>query len=260
MREVANIYNNLFRFESKSNVVNYPIHKKLKFGHDDGLLDWISAKVEFHKDEHMLDAGCGTGHSLFYFCKNNGISGTGISISDDEIKFAKSESERLNLANRLQFRLMNYNEDPPGQYDKVLAIESLKHSDDLEETLRNLLASLTLNGIMIVADDFLTAETVHAIKHKNLWQAHSFTTKDHLQNIIQKYGKFDVKIYDLTELVPTRSSTSLVFARTLVDIAVVFPFKRMKRNLKTFKGALLLEGLYKKKQARYYVFIIKRKQ
>lgn len=259
MTEIANIYDRLFRFESRKKVVNYPIHKKLKFGSDDGLLDWIDTKVEFLKDEHVLDAGCGTGHSLFHLCKNNDISGTGISISNDEIEFANRESARLNFSERIKFRLMDYNDNLPELYDKVLAIESLKHSDNLAKTIHNLLGSLTVNGNMIIADDFLTADTESAKKHKELWNAYSFTTKERLKNIIQNCGDFNLETYDLTEFVPVRSWASLVFVRTLVDAVAMFAFKSMKRNIKTYKGALLLEGLYKKKQAVYYVFIIKRK-
>ena len=260
MREIANIYNSLFRFESMTKVVNYPIHKKLKFGHDDGLLDWINKKVEFLKDEHVLDAGCGTGHALFYLCKNNDISGTGISISENEVDFASREAKRLNLSNRIHFFLMNYNEKLPGLYDKVLALESLKHSQNLVETLNNLLGSLTEGGTMVIADDFLNSDSVNAKKHMDLWQAHSFTTLDRLMDIILNFGDFDVDAHDMTKLVPTKSSTMLQFANKIVDAVFVFTFNRMKRNLKTYKGALLLEGLYNKKRAKYLVLIIKKKK
>jgi hypothetical protein len=155
---------------------------------------------------------------------------------------------------------MNYDEKLPGLYDKVLAIESLKHSQNLAETLNNLLGSLTDGGTMIIADDFMTADSVNAKKHMDLWQAHSFTTIECLIDIIGDCGDFDMDAHDMTKLVPTKSSTMLQFANKMVDAAFVFSFNRMKRNLKTYKGALLLEGLYKKKQAKYLILIIKKKE
>ena len=259
MREIANIYNSLFQFESRIKIVNYPIHKKWKIGRDDGLIEWINTNVEFLEDEHVLDAGCGTGHSLFYLCKNNGISGTGISISEDEIEFANRESARLDFSNKVQFRLMNYNDYLAELYDKVLAIESLKHSHNLAQTLHNLLGSLTEGGTMVIADDFLASDSVNAKKHIELWHGYSFTTLDHLKDIIGDYGDFDVHTYDMSKLVPTRPMVILRFTINLVDAATMFTFNQTKRNLKTYKGALLLEKLYKKKRARYFILIIKKK-
>jgi len=260
LSEVANIYDSLFQFESRRKGANYPIHKKLKFGSNDGLLDWISKKVEFHENDQVLDAGCGTGHSLFYLREKNNFSGLGISISGDEIESANHESERLNLTGKIEFCLMSYNAKLPGMYNRVLAIESLKHSYDLMETLSNLLGSLAPNGQMIIADDFVISDSVRVLQHKKLWSAHNFTTINNLEDIIHECGEFDVEIHDLTNLIAMRSRFSLDITILLVDLISLLALKRIKRNLKTYKGALLLEKLYKKKQVGYYIVIIKNRK
>jgi len=108
MKEVVHIYNSLFRFESRTKTINYPIHKKLKLKDDDDLLAWIFQKVEFLEGDNVLDAGCGTGHAIFYLSRKFGTVGTGISISEDEIDFATKEAKRLNLSNKIHFLLKDY--------------------------------------------------------------------------------------------------------------------------------------------------------
>jgi cyclopropane fatty-acyl-phospholipid synthase-like methyltransferase len=213
--------------------------------------------VQFHENDHVLDAGCGTGYSLFYLCEKNNLSGLGISISGNEIESANLESERLNLAGKVEFRLMSYDAKLPGHFNSVLAIESLKHSNDLLETLSNLLGSLAPNGQMIIADDFVISDSVRVLRHKELWSAHSFTTIKHVEEIIQECGEFEVEIHDLTKWTAMRSRFFLYLAKMLTDLIASLALRRIKRNLKTYKGALLLEELYKRKQVGYYILIIK---
>lgn len=259
MKELSSIYSSLFRYESKLNRGSYPIHKRLKFKHDQNLLDFIMDKVQFKAGENILDAGCGTGHTLFYLSKKHQILGTGISISKDEIEFAKRETARLQLAQNLHFQLMSYDEQLPGLYDKIFCIESLKHSNNIKGTVDNLLNSLLKDGTLIIVDDFLLKKTNNTDRHRKLWASPGFGTLKQLKDVIDDIGHFDIEAYELTEQVPTRPLPQILFTQTMVTVAAIFSFKHLKRNLKTYKGALLLEKLYNEKIATYWILIIKRK-
>lgn len=259
MSEVANIYNNLFRFESKVNQGSYPIHKILKFKGEKNLLDFIIDKVHFNKGEYVLDAGCGTGHTLFYLNKVIEIFGRGISVSIEEVSFANRENERLKSTGNIQFDLMDYDEPLDAKYDKIFCIESLKHSSNLEHSLINLLNTLQENGSLIIAEDFLAEDSSKSTEHKELWQAPSFCSLVELKSIIGNLKQFDIVEYELTDRVPYRSVFKMTIAKILVNILTIFPFSKFNTNLKTYKGAILLEYLYKMNQVSYWILIIKKK-
>lgn len=258
MKEVSHIYNSLFRYESKMKQGNYPIHKKLRFDDGRNLLDFITDKVQFKNGDYVLDAGCGTGHTLFYLNEKYRIKGTGISISEVEIAFARQENIRLKSTGNLQFQLKDFNETLPGLYDKIFCIESLKHSNVIKATIQNLLNSLDENGTLIIVDDFLLEESAGTEIHRQLWQAPGFSQLQQLKDIIQDCGHTNVDTYGLTRYVPARSLFQLSLANSMVNVALFFTSNEMNRNIKTYKGALLLERLYKKKQAGYWLLIIKR--
>ena len=83
MTETKDIYNNLIRFESRDRGgIPYPVHKKLirPYGNQN-LLEWLTTVVSFSEEDYVLDAGCGTGFTLFYLYDLYHIRGAGISIS-----------------------------------------------------------------------------------------------------------------------------------------------------------------------------------
>lgn len=259
MNEVSHIYNNLFRYESKVKSSSYPIHKRLNFEDNRTLLDFILDKVQINEGEYVLDAGCGTGHTLFYLNQKYDIFGTGISISKNEVEFACNEAARLISDGNLRFQLMSYDEQLPGSYDKIFCIESLKHSVNLKSTIHGLLDSLLKNGTLIIADDFLLEDTTDTNRHKQLWQAPGFGSLHQLKEIIHDLGQFHIDEYELTEQVPIRSPLQSILANSMASIAVCFTNNGLKRNLITYKGALLLEKLYKNKLAAYWILIIKKR-
>lgn len=262
MNEVKAIYDNLFDFESKNRTRAYPIHKRLKFdSSNQDLLDWICSKVEFEKDQTILDAGCGTGYSLIKLAQEKGMGGMGISISKNEIQYAKELLRNSELENHISFEEISFDTPTSKKYDFVLAIESLKHSSNLESTLSNLNKSLEPGGLMIVADDFVTKSSAKVEKQKSLWHTPSFFSLQHFEQILNKNSQYELTHYDLTEKVLTRNTILLNLLIRIVQTAQILSKKEaFKVSLETYLGGLLLENLYKKGDISYAVIIAKKRK
>jgi len=157
MSEIADIYNALFAFEVFSRKESYPIHKSIDFDDNSGdIVDWIIKKNLCPVGSSILDVGSGTGNTLIKLAKSKQVVGLGISISEKEVAFANEQSEKLNLTKSITFKNQSF-DDPivHEKFDVIIAIESLKHSSDLEITLKNLLKVAHKDTLFIVADDFI---------------------------------------------------------------------------------------------------------
>ena len=258
MNEVSELYNNLFSFEVKRQQGAYPIHKHLKLGAEyPDLLDWIMDKIDFQQTDNVLDAGCGTGYSLIKLAIEKGVQGTGISVSENEISYAKKQLKNRNIENQISFEKIDFDLPFSNKYDKILAIESLKHSPHFELTLRNLCNSLTDKATFILADDCydnLNSKLFNT--HAKLWHAKSHLSEERVKKAFYEIGDFEIRSFDLTDMVPIRSPLKIILHVFLVRLSVFLTHGSWKRNLRTYLGGLLLEKLYFKKQVKYMVLII----
>jgi cyclopropane-fatty-acyl-phospholipid synthase len=84
--------------------------------------DLICKKVGMKPGMRVLDLGCGFGSFLKYAAEHYGISGVGVNISKEQIKFAKDSSKGLPL----EFQLMDYRE-ATGEFDRVISIGLTEH-------------------------------------------------------------------------------------------------------------------------------------
>lgn len=255
MNEVANIYDNLFSFESKKKGQSYPIHKKLKFDHFKSIPDWLISEIEFNDGDRILDVGCGTGYTLFTLNQSKSILGKGISISPKEIAFANAQNESPNLTFEVQDFDMQL---PIGEFDKIIAIESLKHSKDIKALIDNFSKHLSSNGIIIIADDFIINDNESLKRHKEYWKADSFCTLEVLKSYLKKSDTFDLRTLDLTDKVPSRSSLSLLLLIGFFSLLKFITLGNSNRNIKTYLGGLLLERLYALRKVNYNVLIAKK--
>ncbi|MFT5742454.1 MAG: cyclopropane-fatty-acyl-phospholipid synthase [Paracoccaceae bacterium] len=72
--------------------------------------------------DHVLEIGCGWGGFAEYAAKERGIKVTGLTISEEQFKFAKERIEKAGLADMVTFKLQDYR-DETGIYDGIASIE-----------------------------------------------------------------------------------------------------------------------------------------
>ncbi len=100
-----------------------------------------------------LDAGCGYGGSCFHGLKAHGGHWTGITVSEQQWRYANGLAQARGLTDRIRFILGSYDDPIAERFDVAIAIESLIHSADPDRTLSNLAAALEPAGRLIVVDD-----------------------------------------------------------------------------------------------------------
>ena len=84
--------------------------------------DLVCKKIGLKPGMRVLDLGCGFGSFLKYAAEHYKITGVGMNISKEQIKFAKESCEGLPL----EFKLMDYR-DAEGTFDRVVSIGLTEH-------------------------------------------------------------------------------------------------------------------------------------
>ncbi|AVO38192.1 SAM-dependent methyltransferase [Pukyongiella litopenaei] len=72
--------------------------------------------------DHVLEIGCGWGGFAEYAARERGLSVTGLTISEEQFKFARDRIARAGLSDRVEFKLQDYR-DERGSYDGIASIE-----------------------------------------------------------------------------------------------------------------------------------------
>jgi cyclopropane-fatty-acyl-phospholipid synthase len=86
----------------------------------------ICQKLALKAGETLIDIGCGWGGMLIYAAQHYGISGTGITLSEEQATLAREQIAAAGLGDRLSITLADYREIS-GQYDKFVSIGMFEH-------------------------------------------------------------------------------------------------------------------------------------
>jgi len=85
-------------------------------------LEMVCQKLYLKPNDRVLEIGCGWGGFAAYAIKKYNINYTGISVSKEQIDYAKKKCRNLNA----NFKLMDYRKIS-GQYDKIVSIGMFEH-------------------------------------------------------------------------------------------------------------------------------------
>ncbi len=85
-------------------------------------LDLICRKLKIKKGDRVLDIGCGWGGFAKYAAKNYGCRVTGLSLSKEQVKYAKTFCKGLPV----EIKFQDYR-DINGQFDKILVCGMIEH-------------------------------------------------------------------------------------------------------------------------------------
>ena len=82
------------------------------------MIDQMGAKP----GDHVLEIGCGWGGFAEYAAKERGLRVTGLTISEEQLKYARERIEKAGISDSVEFRLQDYR-DETGEYDGIASIE-----------------------------------------------------------------------------------------------------------------------------------------
>ncbi len=89
-------------------------------------LDMICRKLRLKPGDRMLDIGAGWGGLLCHAAQVYGVTAHGITLSEEQLAFAREKAKRLGFADRVTFELADYS-TISGTYDKIASIGMYEH-------------------------------------------------------------------------------------------------------------------------------------
>ena len=82
----------------------------------------LAASTDIGPDDHVLEIGCGWGGFAEFAAREIGCKVTGITISNEQLAFAKNRIAMAGLQNKVDFKFCDYR-DLTEKYDRIVSIE-----------------------------------------------------------------------------------------------------------------------------------------
>ena len=89
-------------------------------------LEMICRKLRLKSGERFLDIGCGWGGLICHAAEAYGVTAHGITLSENQLAFARAKVKRLGLQDRVTVELMDYSA-MSGRFDKIASIGMYEH-------------------------------------------------------------------------------------------------------------------------------------
>lgn len=145
--------------------------------------------------DHVLEIGCGWGGFAEYAASERGLRVTGLTISEEQLSYARERIERAGLSDRVDFRLQDYR-DEVGRYDGIASIEMFeavgeKYWPAYFETLKRCLnpgAKATLQIITLQEARFETYRKGVDFIQKYIFPGGMLPSKTTLREQVQAVG------------------------------------------------------------------------
>ena len=113
-------------------------------------MDLIGQKLNLKPGDTLLDIGCGWGYLINYLSKKYNVKGVGITLSEEQIKYA--EDHFKNNSN-VSYQLMDYRNIPKDmKFSKIVSVGMLEHvgSKNYKEYFDIVHEHLTDDGIALI--------------------------------------------------------------------------------------------------------------
>jgi cyclopropane-fatty-acyl-phospholipid synthase len=90
-------------------------------------LEMTCRKLRLRRGERLLDVGCGWGGLICHAARHHGVSAHGITLSEQQLEFARDKVRRLGLRGRVSVELRDYSDLEDRTYDKIASVGMFEH-------------------------------------------------------------------------------------------------------------------------------------
>ena len=111
----------------------------------------IAAKLDLRPGQRVLDIGCGWGGLAIYLHRVAGVEVLGVTLSTEQLAYARAWAEREGVADQVRFELVDYRQ-VSGTFDRIVSVGmfehvGLAHYDEFYGTCARLLKR---DGVMLL--------------------------------------------------------------------------------------------------------------
>ena len=89
-------------------------------------IDHIIKKLHLKPNQKVLDIGCGWGTLAIDIAKKTQCEVVGITLSENQLEYAKKKAKEMNLENQVEFRLADYRQLNE-KFDRVVSVGMFEH-------------------------------------------------------------------------------------------------------------------------------------
>lgn len=273
-KKVLDYYNNAtddYKFWSKDYNMHFGLAVLNVFNREKMLKkmnQYTLGKADFYNQSkhNFIDIGCGCGGTLRQGCREEKTKKiTGVTLSQWQINKCNELIEEQKIKNAKVVR-EDYHHLPfeDNQFDGGYALESICHSEDREQVLREASRVLKKGSYFVINDGFMKIDTQKASKlfnktYKMLcegWAIPGFANYKEFKVLLEKHNFRIKEIEDLSwKVAPSAIHSPLVIIKYLL-YAVFGKAPLKKQNINNLKGSFmgLILGLQRRK---FSYFMIK---
>ena len=91
-------------------------------------IDYVCRKLRLQPGEQYVDFGCGWGALLIHAARNYGVDAVGVTLSEEQAKWAEKSIAEAGLQDKVRIELCDYrNFNAPGEFDKASSVGMSEH-------------------------------------------------------------------------------------------------------------------------------------
>lgn len=111
----------------------------------------IAAKLLLKPDMEVLEIGCGWGSLAMTLAREHGARVLGVTLSEEQHRYATARAAEAGLQDRVRFKLMDYRQ-VTGEFDRIVSVGMLEHVGQpfYREYFRTVRSRLKEDGVALI--------------------------------------------------------------------------------------------------------------
>lgn len=221
-------------------------------------MDRVLAKMAKVKSgDKILDAGCGVGGSAIWLAKNFNVEVIGITLSSLQCRKANIFAKEKGVSDRVKFYIRDFTNTGFNKesFDIVWSIESVCHTLDKKDFIKEAKRVLKSGGRLIIADGFIKKEKLNKLDKflLNNWMkgmaVPNLAKISDFQKYLKEVGFKNIEFTDITKnILP---SSKEIFKRGILGWPIYKLKRRNSMQMNHVKGCIF-QYLALKKDAWVY--------